>query len=144
VSAPVQGISISFSVDSFKNPYNGKPNSGYYVQTQDSGRGNVDSSQIAGIVMSIQMTDWADFSEASIGRDDSITTVGELSIGNIFFRLDFPVDQSCRVTVKFPSDMPLTSDLTQLTLSGILNGSPTFTKNTGTSILQVNACTSYS
>lgn len=73
VTADVTQTAISFSVDNFKNPYNGKVNSGYYVQIQDSSGGNIDSSQIAGITMSIQMTQWATFSQILMGRDDSVT-----------------------------------------------------------------------
>lgn len=114
-------LSIAFSVDSFKNPYNGRPKSGFFVLIQDSFGGNIDSSWIAGILMSIQMKQWASFVQASVTRDDDITTVGERSIGNIFFSLDFPVDQNCRVTIGFPPDMPLTSDLQKVISTGIIN-----------------------
>jgi hypothetical protein len=57
------------------------------------------------------VTEWAYLSGASIGRNDDVTTVGELSSGNLFFGLDFPVDAGCRVEVRFPIDMPITNDL---------------------------------
>ena len=96
--------------------------------------------------MTVQATDWASLLGAVIDRDDAITTVGMLSIGSIFFQVDFPVDALCRVKVVFPSDMPLTADLTKITSSGVIqvtNKAPT-TISVATNTFTLDGCTSYS
>ena len=61
VASQTSGSAISFSVDNFLNPYNGKIWSGYVVQTTDGNGGNIDSSKVGNIPLSIQMTLWASF-----------------------------------------------------------------------------------
>jgi hypothetical protein len=39
VTADVTGVTLSFSVDNFKNPYSGKPRTGFYISTTDSNDG---------------------------------------------------------------------------------------------------------
>lgn len=119
VTADTTNQAITFTVDNFRNPYSGKPKTGFQILTTDSYGGNIDSSTIAGISLSVQATDWASFSGASVQRGDDQTTVGELSLGQIIFSLDFPVDAYCRVKVYFPSDMPITGDLTLLSPAGL-------------------------
>jgi hypothetical protein len=41
-----------------------------------------------------------------------MTTIREPSAGTIDVVMDIPIDANCRIEVKFPADMPLTSDLT--------------------------------
>jgi len=92
------------------------------------------------------MTEWASLSGATIGRDDAVTEVGELSIGAVYFALDFPVDQYCRVDITFPTDMPLTSALTKLSSSGIIiasNKSPT-SISLATNTFTLEGCSQYS
>lgn len=146
VTSDITGTSITFEVSDFVNPYSGKPRTGYYIVTTDSVGGEIDSSNIAGIDISLQVTDWASLSGALVGRDDDIKTVGDLSAGSIYFALDFPVDAGCRVEIKFPSDMPLTSDLTSLSSSGIitkLGVAPTST-SLATNTFYLDGCSSYS
>lgn len=146
VSADTTGISLSFSVDNFKNPYSGKPRTGFYISTTDSSDGQIDSTLYLSTPISIQMTEWASLSGATIGRDDAVTEVGELSIGAVYFALDFPVDQYCRVDITFPTDMPLTSALTKLSSSGIIsasNKSPT-SISLATNTFTLEGCSQYS
>lgn len=92
------------------------------------------------------MTEWASLSGATIGRDDAVTEVGEKSIGSAYFALDFPVDQYCRVDITFPSDMPLTSDMSKLTTSGLIsatNKSPT-SISLATNTFTLEGCSQYS
>ena len=92
------------------------------------------------------MTEWATLSGATIGRDDSITEIGELSIGSAYFALDFPVDMYCRVELIFPSDMPITSDLAKLTTSGVItttNANPT-SISLATNSFYLDGCSTYS
>ena len=56
VASTVTASAISFTVDSFLNPYNGKIVSGYVVATTDSAGGLIESSSVAGITLKIQMT----------------------------------------------------------------------------------------
>lgn len=56
VASTVTASAISFSVDSFLNPYHGKPVTGYVVATTDSAGGLIESSSVAGITLKIQMT----------------------------------------------------------------------------------------
>lgn len=56
-----------------------------------------------------------------------------------------PVDASCRIQVTFPSDMPLTADLTTLTSTGILsatNQPPTW-MSVASNSFYIDGCTSY-
>lgn len=92
------------------------------------------------------MTEWATLSGATVGRDDDVTEVGELSIGNTYFALDFPVDMYCRVEVTFPTDMPLTSDMKLLTTSGVITvtyQAPTST-SLATNSFYLDGCSTYS
>ena len=91
------GTQLSFTVDSFLNPYSGIPRSGYTIVTTDSAGGFLDSTVIAGITISIQVTDWASFGSLSLQRVDTMQTVGELSVGSIQFFLDLPIDANCRL-----------------------------------------------
>ena len=49
-----------------------------------------------------------------------MTTIREVSTGAIEVSLDIPIDPHCRIQIYFPSDMPLTSDLTQVSSAGVL------------------------
>ena len=62
--------------------------------------------------MHFKITEWAMFSGggAIMGRSDGTTKVGDISVGNAYFKLDFPVDALCRLEFIFPIDMPLTTD----------------------------------
>ena len=59
--------------------------------------------------------------------------------------MNFPVDPYCRVEIVFPSDMPLTTDLSYLLATGIISGNsltpviPASTTNTFT----VDGCSTY-
>ena len=72
VTSDVTGVSLTFGVDNFMNPYSGVPRTGYYIVTTDSVGGQIDSSSIANIVMTLHVTDWATLSGAVIGRDDNM------------------------------------------------------------------------
>lgn len=80
-SNAVGGTSLSFEVDNFLNPYSGIPRSGYTIITTDSVGGQIDSSVVAGLTLSIQVLDWTSFSSLSLFRVDTQTIVGELSVG---------------------------------------------------------------
>lgn len=45
--------------------------------------------------------------------------VGGISIGNIIFGLNFPVDVGCRLKIVFPNDMPLTNDFKEVSADNI-------------------------
>ena len=44
VSSDTSGTLLTFSVTNFRNPYNGKPKTGYYIWTTDDQNGEIDSS----------------------------------------------------------------------------------------------------
>jgi hypothetical protein len=58
------------------------------------------------------VTDWALIPSVTLTRADIMTTIREPSAGTIDVVMDIPIDANCRIEVKFPADMPLTSDLT--------------------------------
>lgn len=99
---------MTFFVDSFQNPYSGVPKTGFYISTADSSGYQIDQSAS----LSVTSTDWASFVSASFDRADGDTTVNELSIGIVLFYLNLPIEASCRLRIDFPSDQPLTNDLT--------------------------------
>lgn len=43
------GTTLSFSVDNFINPYNGKPKHGFKITTQDASGGLIDDSTVSGL-----------------------------------------------------------------------------------------------
>lgn len=114
------GTTITFDVDSFLNPYSGIPRHGFIITTRDIIGGEVDSSEVAGIDISFKVTGWATFDSITLSRVGSQTTVAELSIAKFYFNLALPIDAGCRIEVKFPTDMPLTTGLTALTSTGVL------------------------
>ncbi len=54
--------------------------------------------------LSVTVTEWASFIEATFSRADSITTVNEKSSGIVLMKVNLPVDQNCRLRIDFPSD----------------------------------------
>jgi hypothetical protein len=100
--APANTVLI-FTVDSFRNPYNGKAISGFIISTSSTGDfGNTDTFNAT-----LQVLTPAPWSQAYLGREDGNTTVGELSALAFGGMLDLPVDQYCRFEVTFPADMPI-------------------------------------
>ena len=115
-----RGTVITFQVDNFINPYNGKPKGGYIIMTTDTQGGLIDTSTAAGIPVTIQVSEWTTLAFVRVDRVDVVTTIREASIGELEIQLDIPVDPYCRIEVKFPVDMPLTVDLTEVSSNGIL------------------------
>ena len=50
------GSLIEFDVDSFSNPYSGKPRSGFWVKTTDSKGGEIDSSLKSNLLIEFRVT----------------------------------------------------------------------------------------
>ena len=125
-------IQMTFDIDNFRNPYNGKPKHGFTVMTMDADGGIIDSSLVGMIDLTLTVTAWAALPLANIMRykvpDGSVapsdvtisTTVREESAGKMEIAMDLPVDPHCRIEIKFPQDMPLTSDLKLVSSEGIL------------------------
>jgi hypothetical protein len=65
------GTTLTFDVDSFLNPYSGIPRYGFIITTRDLYGGEVDSSEVAGIAISLKVTDWTTFDSISLSRVDS-------------------------------------------------------------------------
>ena len=111
-AAPVDLTSetaVSFTVDNFQNPYNGIEKSGFQITTRENtGTGQIDQSDI----LSIIVTQFTLLESPTVTRADLITTVGEFSSLKFSFSLNLPVDPDCRIRVIFPSDQPVTMDLT--------------------------------
>jgi hypothetical protein len=111
-AAPVDLTSetaVSFTVDNFQNPYNGIEKSGFQITTmENTGTGQIDQSDI----LSIIVTQFTLLESPRVTRADLVTTVGEFSSLTFSFSLNLPVDPDCRIRVIFPSDQPVTMDLT--------------------------------
>lgn len=136
---------MSFDIDSFWNPYSGIPRTGFTIITTDAVGGEIDSTVIAGLVITLQVTMWTSFYSITLSRVDTMTTVGELSTVKFYFNLDLPVDSNCRIKVVFPSDMPITTGLTELTSEGILTATlapPTYFDEASNSFY-IDGCDSY-
>jgi len=58
------------------------------------------------------VSDWTTFATAQASRVDLVTTVRYASVVQIEVQLGIPVDAGCRIQIRFPGDMPLTTDLT--------------------------------
>jgi|LauGreDrversion4_2_1035121.scaffolds.fasta_scaffold795875_1 hypothetical protein len=65
------GSIIEFDVDSFRNPYSGKPRDGFWVKTTDAAGGEMDSSIKAGLVISFKVTEFTDFQTLALSRVDT-------------------------------------------------------------------------
>ena len=115
VSTDTSGTAITFTCNSFLNPYSGVPRTGYVITTTDSGYYSIDTSSSATVTVSTM----ASLTGTILSRVDGITTVDELSVLDLVFSVTFPVDKSCRLIVYFPSDMAVTSDLTTVNGVGI-------------------------
>lgn len=44
VTADTTGVQLTFQVDNFRNPYSGKPRTGFQISTTDSTGGQIDST----------------------------------------------------------------------------------------------------
>jgi len=74
-----------------------------------------------------------------------MTTVGEFSSLKFSFRVNLPVDPDCRIRIIFPSDQPLTEDLTSSTGTNLFQsayGISAFNKEE--SYVEVSGCPTYS
>lgn len=60
-----------------------------------------------------------------------MTTVQELSTMIADLTIDLPVDSGCRLIITFPSDQPVTSDLTSVTGTGLFSNANGLSVSTG-------------
>lgn len=141
VSSDTAGILLTFEVSNFRNPYNGKSKTGYYVMTTDEQNGEIDSSQ-GFIEMSIKVTDWASFKLVNLYRSDGETTVGSLSEMGFLIRVGLPVDAGCRLKITFPTDMPLTNDLQYVSAPSITSSSSP-SLSVSSNFFTISGCASY-
>lgn len=126
VSSPVvdtvpAGTTLIFKIDNWLNPYNGKPKSGYTIVTTDLNGGIIDSSIVGGLNITLTVDTWAVMDLAVFSRIDVMTTIRQPSSGQMNIGVAIPIDAYCRIEIKFPIDMPLTSDLTLVSSNGIIN-----------------------
>jgi hypothetical protein len=99
---------VSFTVNSFLNPYSGVEKAGFQISTmEETGTGIKDQSTILAITVST----FATLVNPLLARADAMTTVNELSALTFTFSLNLPVDPDCRLRIVFPVDQPLTTDM---------------------------------
>lgn len=99
---------VSFSVNSFQNPYSGVEKAGFQISTMEqTGTGIKDQSSI----LSITVSTFANLVNPLLSRADAVTTVNELSALTFTFSISLPVDPDCRLRIYFPDDQPLTADM---------------------------------
>jgi len=134
-------VDLIFRINNFKNPYSAKPRTGYYIYTTDNVDGQIDSSRNV-ITMTVTVTGPADFRSVDIQRNDNVRTVGQLSSGIMTFDIGLPMEKGCKVVLTFPSDMPVTGDLTNIVATGITS-SNTVTKDLGANTLTITGCDTY-
>jgi hypothetical protein len=51
-------LELTFEIDNFRNPYNGKPKRGFTVTVQDADGGIIDSSITAAIDLTLTVNEW--------------------------------------------------------------------------------------
>ncbi len=107
-------IVLTFDIDNFRNPYNGKPKHGFTCMTMDQYGGIIDSSIVGGLDITLTVNEWTTLSTARVTRyeiteasmmagDVTIsTTVREESAGKMEIGIEVPVDPGCRIEIKFP------------------------------------------
>lgn len=96
--------------------------------------------------MTLTVSTWATLTASSLGRTDGITEVGEKSEGDVVFGVNLPVDANCRLKIVFPSDQPLTSDLTLVSGVGVIDTSgytAPSSINIASNYIYVDGCPSY-
>ena len=59
---------MTFDIDNFRNPYNGKPKHGFKVMTMDAFGGVIDSSEVAMMDVTLTVTEWTTLTTAKIMR----------------------------------------------------------------------------
>lgn len=102
------GTALSFSVDNFQNPYNGKPKTEFYISIYDPAtKGETDRTSS----LSVTATEFAQLLSPSLARADTVQTVSEGSSFTSGFQLNLPIDAKCTFRVVFPSDMPISLTL---------------------------------
>jgi hypothetical protein len=104
------------------------------------GAGKIDESAI----LSITVTDFAALEVPTIQRGDSMTTIGEFSSLILGFQINLPVDPFCRLRIFFPSDQPLTADLTDTLGTNLFSKTSGFTEfSTEDNFLELAGCPTY-
>jgi hypothetical protein len=84
-------------------------------------------------------------SSPTIIRGDSVTQVNLLSSAILSFSIPFPIDANCVLRVTFPSDMPLTTDMSTVSGFNLFSGSTSFSKlKVNSNFFEVNGCSTYS
>ena len=68
--------------------------------------------------------------------------MGQLSSGIMTFDMGLPMERGCKVVVTFPSDMPVTNDLTSIVASGITT-STSVTKDLTANTITITGCDTY-
>lgn len=101
------GTNITVTADGFVNPYNALPKSGFIIQTIDPFQGDIIEKTGN---LSVQVTKPATF-YAKMARNDTVTTVSELSSIAFSFYTSLPTDARCLLRITFPDDMLPTSSI---------------------------------
>lgn len=127
---------MSFTVSNLINPDSSYPKSGFSLSSFDSSGGQIDT-----IDLSLTVNGWGTLTFPTITHDK--TTVNTNSIVTIKFTNPYSVETGCRLRIDFPTDMPVTAALTQVTGSGYFGGGTplTFTKDLINNYLEVDGCT---
>ena len=102
ISNPVdydaKNVTLVFEVDSFMNPFSGKPQDGYMITTVDYSDGVIDSSVYSTSGRpTVQVSEPTKFSLVDVNRADNVTTVGEPSAIRVSFSIDLPIDPTCLI-----------------------------------------------
>jgi hypothetical protein len=71
-----------------------------------------------------------------------VTTVGALSEIGFLIRVGLPVDAGCKLKITFPSDMPLTNDLTYISAPSITS-STTPQLSVSSNYFIITGCSAY-
>ena len=104
------------------------------------GAGKIDESAI----LSITVTDFAALEVPTIQRGDSMTTIGEFSSLILGFQINLPIDPFCRLRIFFPTDQPLTADLTDTLGTNLFSKTSGFTEfSTDENFLELSGCPAY-
>ena len=135
------GVSSFFTVNQIRNPYSAAPKGGFTLYTLNGAFGKVDSYASTSSTFLFTVTSVASFTSIDLGRSNGVTTVSLTDDLSLTFTLNFPVDPACKVKITFPTDMPVTSDLTSVNGFSLFSGVATSDMSISGNVVTIKGCT---
>jgi hypothetical protein len=99
------GTELTFTVDSFSNPYSTKSFSGFTIYTTDLEGGSINSDSS----VTVTVSDFAEFEILQFSRISSGTINSEADFYFYYQLSDLPIDSGCWLEIRGPAQVDLTT-----------------------------------